>query len=52
MESVVELKIVGFMSDELIEKVANCIKANVELILPNEKFLVEGLTIEVSRIED
>jgi hypothetical protein len=50
MESVVEFKIVGVVSEELVEKVKNCIKSNVELILPNERCLVEGLTIEVSRI--
>jgi hypothetical protein len=52
MKTVVEMKIVGLMSEELIEKVKNCIKSNVELILPNEAYLVEGLTVEVSRIED
>lgn len=47
---VAEFKIIGVVSEELIEKIANCIKINVELILPNEVCLVEGLTVEVSRI--
>jgi hypothetical protein len=51
MDVVAELKIVGIMSEELVEKIRNCIKANVELIFPNEVCLVEGLTVEVSLID-
>jgi hypothetical protein len=51
MDVVAELKIVGVMSDELVEKIRNCIKANVELIFPNEVCLVEGLTVDVSIID-
>jgi hypothetical protein len=49
---VAEFKIIGVVSEELVEKIANCIKANVELIFPSEIVLVEGLTVELSRIED
>jgi hypothetical protein len=48
---VAELKIVGVMSEELVEKIRNCIKANVELIFPNEVGLVEGLSVDVSLID-
>ncbi|MED3562336.1 hypothetical protein [Bacillus xiapuensis] len=48
---VAELKIVGVMSKELVEKVENCIKANIELIFPNEVCLVEGLSVDVSIVD-
>jgi hypothetical protein len=52
MKTVVEMKIIGVIPEEVFGKVVNVIKANVELILPNEVRLVEGLTVEVSRIEE
>lgn len=48
---VAELRITGVFSKELVEKIAICIKANVELVMPNEKCLVEGMNVEVSLIE-
>lgn len=48
---VAELKITGVFPKEIMDKVVNCIKTNVELILPSEKFIVEGLDVELSILD-
>lgn len=48
---VVEFHIVGVVSEELVEKISNCVKANIELIFPNDVCLVDGLSVEVSLVD-
>lgn len=49
---VAELKITGVFPKDVVEKVINCIKSNVELISPNaEKYVVEGLDVEIKIID-
>lgn len=48
---VAELKIIGVMSEELVEKIKVCLKANIELIFPNDTCLVEGLNVDISVID-
>lgn len=49
---VAEIKITGVFPKEIMDKVINCIKANVELISTNaEGFCVEGLDVEINLID-
>jgi hypothetical protein len=49
----VELSAIGVMSEELIEKIQDFIKINVELISCNDqKYKMESFLFTVNRIED
>lgn len=48
MDNVVaELRISGVFPKEVLERVTNCIKANIELVMPCESLFVEGLDVEI-----
>jgi hypothetical protein len=48
---VAEFHVVGVVPEELIERIENCIKANIKLFFSNESINIDGLHVEAKVID-